>query len=324
MTPEQYSAAWTRRPSSAVSRLGQRQLLVLSARDLLAAAAREGVPLIALVAPAPAALLGFARAARDAGAPLVVARPSGASGEKGPEEARDDAGFVEAALRAAEEVRFGGPMALLKEPPAHIRAENAQDRFAHEIDAGFTGLALALPARGAPPDAWAAGAAASALELGLELVPSGCGPDEAVQLMLALRARGARPSAVRLTGFEARAREMAPSLQGVAFSSESGGPPAALAQAGVQQLVSGAPFLRALRRASPGPLWERLESFARERGATLLQAAARHQRQLRDLPAAAQDKLEALASYEAAELFAAAGAAGTGARLVAQVGEMSA
>src|SRR5207237_6453531 len=56
MTPEQYTAAWTRRPASAVSRLGARQLLVLSARDLLAAAKAEGALLVALIAPAPAPL----------------------------------------------------------------------------------------------------------------------------------------------------------------------------------------------------------------------------------------------------------------------------
>src|SRR5438552_546438 len=98
MTPEQYQSAWTRRPSNAVARLGQRQLMVLSGHDLVQAARAEGSLLVALIGPAPAALLGFARAARDAGAPLVVLRPSGSLGEKGPEEARDDAAFVEAAL----------------------------------------------------------------------------------------------------------------------------------------------------------------------------------------------------------------------------------
>ena len=94
MTPEQYSAAWARRPSSAMSRLGGRQLLILSARDLLTAAVKDRLLLLALVAPAPAALAGFARAARDAHAPLLLVRPSAAGGEKGPEEARDDAAFV--------------------------------------------------------------------------------------------------------------------------------------------------------------------------------------------------------------------------------------
>src|SRR5256886_14481976 len=109
--------AWSRRPSSAVARLGARSLLVLSARDLLAAAAREKVLVVAFVAPAPAAMAGFARAARDAGAPLLLVRPSGAPEEKGPEESRDDTAFVEAAFRAAAEIGFAGPLALLKEPP---------------------------------------------------------------------------------------------------------------------------------------------------------------------------------------------------------------
>ena len=64
---------------------------MLSMRDLLAAAAREDLMLVALAAPAPAAIAGFARAARDASAPLLLARPSGAADEKGPQEARDDA-----------------------------------------------------------------------------------------------------------------------------------------------------------------------------------------------------------------------------------------
>ena len=55
---------WSRRPAKAVARLGGRKLLVMSARELLRAAAREGVMLVALAAPAPAAIAGFARAAR--------------------------------------------------------------------------------------------------------------------------------------------------------------------------------------------------------------------------------------------------------------------
>src|SRR3954453_2858438 len=82
---------WARRPARAVARLLGRELFVVSMRDLLAAAAREQVPLVAFSAPAPAAIRGFARAARDADAPLLLVRPSGDSGEKGPEESRDDA-----------------------------------------------------------------------------------------------------------------------------------------------------------------------------------------------------------------------------------------
>src|SRR5438067_11415768 len=113
---------WSRRPAKAIARPGARELLVLSVRDLLAAAAREDLLLVALAAPAPAAIAGFVRAARDAEAPLLLVRPSGAAEEKGPQEARDDAAFAEAAFKAAEELHFGGPMALLKDPP---RAESA-------------------------------------------------------------------------------------------------------------------------------------------------------------------------------------------------------
>src|SRR5919198_6527924 len=108
---------WSRRPAKAIARPGARDLLVLSVRDLLAAAAREDLLLVALAAPAPAAIAGFVRAARDAEAPLLLVRPSGAAEEKGPQEAREDAAFVQAAFAAADEVRFSGPMAVLKEPP---------------------------------------------------------------------------------------------------------------------------------------------------------------------------------------------------------------
>src|SRR5438132_13706548 len=124
--------AWSRRPSNAVSRLAGKELLVLSMRDLLAAAARGNVLLVALCAPAPAAMAGFARAARDADAPLLLVRPSGAADEKGPEEARDDAAFIEAALRAAADVSFAGPMALLKEPPRAGSAEGDPARLRRE------------------------------------------------------------------------------------------------------------------------------------------------------------------------------------------------
>ena len=94
--------AWTRRPAAALARLAGRPLLLLSVRDLLLAAHEEAVLLVALLAPVAAASAGFARAARDAGVPLLLARPSGAADELGPQEARDDAAFVEAALRAAD------------------------------------------------------------------------------------------------------------------------------------------------------------------------------------------------------------------------------
>src|SRR5947199_205207 len=145
MTPEQYSAAWTRRPSNAVARLGQRQLMVLSAHDLVQAARAEGTLLVALIGPAPAALLGFARA----------------------------------------------------------------DRVAAEVDAGFTGLAVSAAPGEVDRSLSDAGKAVAALELGLEVVPSAGSPEDAAAMVTSLRSRGARPSAVRLTGFERRAREMA-------------------------------------------------------------------------------------------------------------------
>lgn len=322
MTPDQYTAAWTRRPSSAVARLGQRRLLVLSAADLLAAAAAEGTLLVALVAPAVAALQGFARAARDAGAPLVVVRPSGAGGEKGPEEARDDAAFVEAAFRAAEEVGFTGPMALLKDPPPPGAAEAEVDRVAHEIDAGFTGLSLSLAPGLLPAAAAAAGKAVNALELGLELVPAGGSAEDAAVMSEALRSKGARASAVRLSGLEDHALRLRERLAPALISSASDGGPDALRALGVAQLVASAPFVRALKRAAPADLMEALLDLCKTRGSTLEQAASRLQRRLRDLPRAAQDKLEALASFEAAELFAKAGVVGSGAKLLARVGEM--
>src|SRR5205085_633759 len=113
----------------------------------------------------------------------------------------------EAALRAAEEVAFLGPMALLKEPPRPGAAEGEQDRLAHEVDAGFTGLAMAV--EGAPSSRAAkAAATVSALELGLELLPAPGAPEAALKLIRALRSKGARPSAVRLTGFEEEAQQL--------------------------------------------------------------------------------------------------------------------
>src|SRR5437870_4132754 len=46
---------WSRRPAKAVARLGGRKLLISSARELLRAAAREDLMLVALAAPALAA-----------------------------------------------------------------------------------------------------------------------------------------------------------------------------------------------------------------------------------------------------------------------------
>src|SRR5919199_6549311 len=134
---------WSRRPAKAIARPGARDLLVLSARDLLAAAARENLLLVALVAPAPAAIAGFVRAARDAEAPLLVVRPSGASGEKGPQEGRDDVAFTDAAFQTAAEMSFHGPLVLLKDPPRAGTAGAEADRVQREVEAGFTGVSVA-------------------------------------------------------------------------------------------------------------------------------------------------------------------------------------
>ena len=314
-------SAWSRRPATAVTRLNGRPLLLLSARDLLAAAEDEEVLLVALVAPAPAASAGFARAARDAGAPLLLARPSGAADELGPEEARDDAAFVESALRAADEVHFRGPLALLKEPPRAGSAVPERDRIQREIDAGFTGVALATSPEGAPAARDAALVASSVcqMELGLEIVPLGGSPELAADLVKQLRSRGAAPSAVRLPEPDAiSVAELGP----IAISTTSETAPQDLLRRGVQQLVAAGPFLRALQRAAPGGLMESLQGWADEHGATLEQAAARHQRLLRDLPAPEQEKLEALCCFEALELYARAAARRTGRRIAQRVGKL--
>jgi hypothetical protein len=296
--------------------------LVLSARDLLEAAAREKVLLVALVAPSAAAMAGFARAARDAEAPLMLVRPSGATEERGPEEARDDSAFVEAAFRAADELRFGGPVALLKEPPRSGSALSETERVQREIEAGFTGVALAAEdsAVGAR-DAALAASVVCQLELGLEVVPLG-GAQAAAELARQLKSRGAPPSAVRLTGLEDQAAGLA--SEGIAVSSATESLGGKLLQQRVQQLVASGPFLRALRRAAPPDLWEKLLSWADEQGATLDQAAARHQRLLRDLPAAVQERLEALACFEALELFRVCGTRGSGPRLTAALAALHA
>src|SRR5205085_8183114 len=162
------------RPSSAVSRLGARELLVLSMRDLLEAAAREHALLIAFTAPSAAAMAGFARAARDSGEPLLLVRPSGSADERGPEEARDDTAFAEAAFKAADDIHFGGPLALLKDPPRPGSAVPDAERVQREIDTGFTGVSLA--ASDSQADVRNTALAATAvcqMELGLEIVPMG-------------------------------------------------------------------------------------------------------------------------------------------------------
>ncbi len=307
---------WSRRPAKAVARLGGRKLLVMSARELLRAAAREDLMLVALVAPAPAAIAGFARAARDASAPLLLVRPSGAAEERGPEEARDDLAFTDAAFAGAGELPFLGPLALLKEPPRAGSAVPDGERVQREIEAGFTGVSLA--AADTQQDARDAALAASPvvqMELGLEIVPLG-GARAAAELARQLRSRGASPSAVRITGLEDETAALAAELGDTALSTATESVADSLHR-GLRQLVAAGPFLRALRKAAPAATWEGLQAWADEKGATLEQAAARHQRLLRDLPPDVQERLEALCCFEALELFRKAGAQGTSARLIA-------
>lgn len=324
ITVSQRSSAWSRRPASVVARLRGRSLLTLSARDLIVAARAERVLLVTLAAPVPAALGGFVRAARDCGAPLLLQRPSGASAEPGPEEARDDTQFVELALKAAADVGFTGPIALLKEAPHGATAEKEHERLQREVETGFTGVGLNVRVEeaAAARDAALAASPICGLELGLEVVPIGGSPQLAAGLVRALRARGASPSALRLSGQEVAARSLHNELGPTAVSSASERGVRELLDQGVQQLVAAGPFARAFTRVAPKDLVDRLHAWADERGATLEQAAARHQRDLRGLSAEAQERLEALCSFEAAELFEAARVAGSGERLAARVAAM--
>jgi len=314
--------AWTRRPAAALARLAGRPLLLLSARDLLLAAEEEGVLLVALLAPAPAASAGFARAARDAGVPLVLARPSGAADELGPEEARDDVAFVEAALRAADELHFQGAFALLKEPPRAGSAVPEAERIQREIDAGFTGVALATTPESTPAARDAALVASNVcqLELGLEIVPLGGSGEVAAELVRQLKSRGAPPSALRLLELDPSvAAELAP----VAVTTTNESAPERLLEHGVRQLVAAGPFLRALQRSASRETWDLLERWADERGATIEQAAARHQRRLRSLTPAEAEKLEALCCYEAQELYGRARVGRTAQRVVQRLSAMA-
>ncbi|HUJ26208.1 MAG TPA: hypothetical protein VLW85_09330 [Myxococcales bacterium] len=312
--------AWARRPSNAVARLEGKELLVLSVRELLLAAAREQMLLVSFIAVTPAAMAGFTRAARDAGAPLLLVRPSGAADEKGPEEARDDTAFAQSAFAAAADLRFAGPMALLKDPPRAGSAVSDQERVQREIDTGFTGVSLAAADTQAEArDAALAATAVCQMELGLEIVPLG-GATAATELARQLKSRGAPPSAVRITGLEDEAQQIALDMQpGTLLSSATEQLAPDLLGLGVQQLVASGPFLRALRRAAPEETWALLQAWADEKGATLEHAAARHQRQLRDLPGPAQEKLEALCCFEALDLFKRTGARNTGQRLVESI-----
>ena len=314
--------AWTRRPATAVSRLAGRPLLLLSARDLLAAAEAEGTLLLALIAPAPAASAGFARAAREAGAPLLLCRPSGSADEVGPEEARDDAAFIEAALKSADELRFHGPLALLKEPPRAGSAVPEAERIQREIDAGFTGVALATTPESAPAarDAALVASRVCQLELGLEIVPLGGSSEVAAELVRQLKSRAAPPSALRLAE---PSPELAEELKPVAISTTAEIDPEKLARRGARQLVAAGPFLRALQQAVSRELLDALQGWADERGATLEQAAARHQKWFRELSPSEQEKLEALCCFEAMELYARAGVARTAQGLLRRLGSLA-
>ena len=232
-------AAWTRRPASSVTRLAGRPLLLLSARDLVRAALDERVLLVALVAPCPAAMQGFARAARDASAPLLLVRPSGAGDERGPEESREDAVFVESAIKAADDAGFMGPMALLKEPPRAGGAISEAARVDREVEAGFTGIAVGVRdgESATARDAALQSARACRLELGLEVVAHDGNPHVALELARALAARGAVPSTLRVTGHEAEAHLLSNELGRVALSSEQEARCSELRAEGVQQLV---------------------------------------------------------------------------------------
>lgn len=320
-----WQRAWARRPATAVARLRGRRVLLLSGRDLLRAAAEERVLLVALVAPAAAAVAGFARAARDAGAPLLLLRPSGAADEPGPEEARDDAAFVESALRETAALDFPGPVALFKDPPRAGSAVPERERVQRELEAGFTSVAVTAQVddAAAARDAALISSQVCQREIGLELVPLGGSLPIAAEVAQQLMARGSIPSAIRLTGHEDEARAVVAQLGPVNISTATETAPETLLDQGVQLLIAAGPFVRALHKAAPRAVLEELQAWADERGATLEQSAARHQRLLRDLPRAAQDRLEALCCFEAAELFGRAGVAGSGERLVVRVGATS-
>ena len=82
-------------------------------------------------------------------------------------------------------------------------------------------------------------------------------------------------------------------------------------------------ILRALQRSASRETWDLLERWADERGATIEQAAARHQRRLRSLTPAEAEKLEALCCYEAQELYGRARVGRTAQRVVQRLSAMA-
>jgi hypothetical protein len=290
--------------------------MALSLRDLLAASSRENTLLVGLHAPCSAAMAGFARAARECLTPLLFVRASGSAEDKGPEEARDDAAFAESAFKAATEARFFGPLALLKEPPRAGCSVSEGERVQREIDAGFTGISVAPgDSQAEARDAALAAATVVQRELGLEIVARG-GAGAAAELAQQLRSRGTTPSAVRITGMESEALQLAGELPGVTLSTADESLAASLLMSGLHLLVASGPFLRALRRAAPAELLQKLDEWEHEKFASPEQSASRHQRLLRDLPPEIQEKLEALCCFEARDLYERAGAQHTAKRLV--------
>ncbi|MBS2025634.1 MAG: hypothetical protein JST92_24815, partial [Deltaproteobacteria bacterium] len=227
---------------------------------------------------------------------------------------------IDAALKVADAVGFLGPMALLKDPPRPGSPISEGERIDREVDSGFTGVSLLVKddfhsAR----DGALQAARACRLELGLELVIANESPALAVELAAELRSRGVNPSCLRVSGHEAECRPLADQLGSFALSSEREALGPSLRTTGVQELVAAGPFLRSLKRTAPRDLWWKLTHWADERQASLDQSTAKHARALRELPAPSQDKLEALCCYEAAELFARTGAAGTGLRIASRI-----
>src|SRR5206468_3428222 len=160
----------------------------------------------------------------------------------------------DAAFAAAGDLPFFGPLVLLKEPPRAGSAVPDVDRVQREVEAGFTGVALA--AADTQQDARNAALAVSAvcqMELGLEVVPLG-GARAAAELARQLRSRGASPSAVRITGLEEQVPALAAELGDTALSTATESVLEA-PRPGLRQLVAAGPFLRALRKAAPAETW---------------------------------------------------------------------
>jgi hypothetical protein len=152
----------------------------------------------------------------------------------------------------------------------------------------------------------------------LEIVARG-GSSAAIDLARQLRSRGTKPTAVRITGLEHEAEAIAQDLPDVALSTADESLAPSLTGKKLRMLVASSPFLRALHRSAPPDLLATLDAWAAEKIATPEQSAARHQRLLRDLPAQAEARLEALCSFEARELYERAGAKGTTKRILAAI-----